>query len=260
MTHAPALWKQLFAAKLDLQAVSGRAFDSHIASFGDAAQPPRAGVREAFGDELAPLAKDAAGGVYARWTHGKERPIVYFGTEGNTCVIARSEDEWLGMLAHRDDDTGDYGLHDLMQFWHDELVALDVDRPAADHRVRSGRLAAVDPTVAAQVSAAGVVLVADVPAAVEAANRAHLWPLLDRLDTIVSGHPARRLWRAAWNAPEPAARAFSPKETYVVGERVTYTWKYSWGEGQGRAVVLAHPQPRRVLLADQANVFVRACA
>lgn len=260
MPRHEALWKRLFATDLDLERVSARAFDSHIDSFGKAAQPARADIRKTFGDDLVPLAKDASGGVYARWTHRKARPIVYFGTEGNTHVIAGSEVDWLGMLAHRDDETSDFGLHDLMAFWHDELVALDAERPPAEHRVRTGRLAPVDPAIAALVTAAGLSPVEDVPAAVEAANRDHLWPLLDRLDTIVSGHPARRLWREAWNVADPRARAFSPKETYAVGERVTYTWKYSWGEGEGRAVVLAHPQPRRVLLADQANTFVRACA
>jgi hypothetical protein len=52
----------------------------------------------------------------------------------------------------------------------------------------------------------------------------------------------------------------SPTECYEPGELIRYEWKYSWGSGTSRGIVLANPAPDRVLIGSQHNTFVRSCA
>lgn len=236
-------------------------FNASVESRGQAASPPKkTGTLKAFGEDLKPVMGDDTGGSFVEWTMGPgERPILYLGSEGELEVAAANARELFGMLA-RSHGEG-WGVREAMTFACWELTELDALKPMRNlaHLVE-GEQAAVDEEVAALLASHDVPVVDDVLARVRAASQRYLWTFIDRLDVIVTGYKAQRPWFEAWNQPDAdvaTARAFSPKERYTVGERVSYAWKDA-ALGPQRSVVIAHPQPNRVMLADRSTTFLRA--
>ena len=217
------------------------------------------GLRKALGAAVIPLGADKTGAVYAEWMFAKrESPVVYFGTEGNLEIAASSVEEFLGTLAYCAGDG--WRAKDAMQRWRKELTTLDAEKVAAPAYFESP-CATLDADVAAILAAHDITVVADMMATIESANRKYLWPFIDAIDVLVSGHKSFRTWFEAWNHKDPSpVRAFSPNQHYEPGDRLTYVSKRQSGATSGRAVVLANPRPNRVLLADGSNTFLRACA
>ncbi len=228
---------------------------------GQLASPPKpTGTLKAFGDDLKPVMGDDSGGVFVEWTVGRgERPILYLSSEGAIEVAGSDAGEMFGLFACTRGPGWDLFRAMTVAAW--ELTELDEVKPA--HLVANlieGPQAGSDDDVVAIMAAHDVPVAADVLPRIRAATERYLWAFIDRLDTIVTGYPAQRTWFEAWNradADVATTRAFSPKERYTVGDRITYTWKAQSLPPQ-RAVVLAHPQPNRVLLADRSTTFLRA--
>lgn len=240
--------------KVDLRKPKAKDLENLLDVFGEGGWPKVTGVAKSFGHSLRALAADKAGGLYVEWTaNGREHPVVYFGTEGNVEVAAGSFREFLGLLAGRDDDGTT--LKDAMKQARRALVQLDWEK-AAEPEASAEPPAPVDPEIAALLAANDIPVVPNVKQTVTSANAKYLWPLMDKLDTIVTGYKSSRMWHDAFKDDPKELRAYSPKETYTVGELVTYETK---GASSGKALVLANPLPNRVLLCSRGATFVRAC-
>ncbi len=236
-----------------------------VESRGQAVSPPKkTGTLKAFGDDLKPVAGATAGGMFMEFTAGKyERPIVYLSSEGETAIAAANARELFGLLPYcptEGDGESCWGFMDAITGVSGDLLALNVEKAERNHRVLiEGPRGAVDDEVVQLLAAHDVPTAPEPLATIEAANRKFLWAFIDRLDTIITGFAAQHLWFDAWNAPDAelaSARAFSPKERYQVGERITYQPRAD--SPPRRGLVLAHPQPNRVLIADRSTVTMRA--
>ncbi len=239
-----------------------------VESRGEAVSPPKkTGTLKAFGDDLKPVAGDVAGGMFMEFTAGKyERPIVYLSSEGETAIAAANARELFGLLPYcggaggTDGDVEGWSFMDAITGVSRDLLALDVEKAERNHRaVIEGTRGGVDDEVVQLLAAHDVPTAADPLATIEAASHKFLWLFIDRLDTIITGFPAQHLWFDAWNAPDAAlasARAFSPKERYQVGERITYLQRADAPPQRG--LVIAQPQPNRILIADRSTVTTRA--
>lgn len=244
------------APKVDLKKPKGKELERQLESFGKSGWPVATDVLKTFGPTLTGLATDAAGGVYAEWAlKGSERPIVYFGTEGNVEVAAASLRELLGMLPFRQGEG--WTLKDAMG--HSRAMHLDLDEASAARTPLAIDARAVeDADLAAILADSDIPLVPAVSERVAAASAKYLWTLVDKLDQIVTGYKSTRMWRDAFNGAQPTElRPFSPRETYRVGEKVTLVDKGS--DSLMKALVLALPRPDRVLLCFHGATFVRAC-
>lgn len=249
-------WMKARPPKVDLRKPKAKELEVLLDTFGEGGWPKATGVLKSFGSSLRALAADKAGGLYVEWTANvRERPVVYFGTEGNVEVAASSFREFLGLLASRDEDGT--VLKDAMGDSRRDLVELAWEKssPPAEP-LPSAELPPVDPSLAAELAANDIPVVSNVKQTVASANAKYLWPLIDKLDTIVTGYKSSRMWHDAFKDDPKDLRPYSPKETYTVGELVTYETK---GASTGKALVLANPQPNRVLLCSHGVTFVRAC-
>jgi hypothetical protein len=235
-------------------------FNWAVESRGQAVSPPKTtGTVKGFGEDLKPVAGDDAGGMFVELTAGRyERPIVYLSSEGETSVAAASARELFGLLPYCGGDGWDF--MDAIGAVGRDMLALDVEKAERNHRsVVEQPRGTIDDEVVQLLAAADVPTVTDPLATIEAANRSFLWAFIDRLDTIITGFAAHHTWFDAWNAPGAdmaSARAFSPKERFSVGERLTYQLRADAPPRRG--IVLGHPQPNRVLIADRSLVVLRA--
>lgn len=240
--------------KVDLRKPKAKDLEHLLDVFGEGGWPKVTGVASRFGHSLRALAADKAGGLYVEWSaNGREHPVVYFGTEGNVEVAASSFREFLGLLASRDDDGT--VLKDAMSECRRALVELPWEK-SPPKAASDEPLPPPDPAIAAELAANDIPVVSNVKQTVTSANAKYLWPLIDKLDTIVTGYKSSRMWHDAFKDDPKNLRPYSPKETYTVGELVTYETK---GASTGKALVLANPQPNRVLLCSHGVTFVRAC-
>lgn len=245
------------APHVDFKKPSLKGFETLVDSFGEATTPAKKGLRKMFGGSLAPLGMDASGGYFAEWApRSGEKPIIYFGSEGQTYVAARDLRELLGQLPYCLGDG--WGIQDAMKYWFNELTALDDEleklptAPATDDQKEADR------RMVSVLDNNEIPIVDDLLGTIEAANRKYLWVLVDAVDSMVSGYPSFKLWWDAWNEVKGTPRTFSPKERYEVGECIRYPSKQPGADGLGRGVVIAHPAPNRVLIGDQRVTFVRA--